>query len=55
MDNAGYYHAAYIVAALIYGAYAASLWWRGRDLARREADADARRAGGARAGTAHER
>jgi hypothetical protein len=27
-DNAGYYHAAYIVAALIYGLYAATLWRR---------------------------
>ena len=55
MDNAGYYHAAYAAAALIYAAYAASLWWRGRDLARREAEVDARRTGGARAGTSHER
>ena len=29
-DNAGYYHAAYIAAAAIYGLYAASIWWRGR-------------------------
>jgi hypothetical protein len=35
MDNAVYYQAAYAVAALVYVAYAASLWWRGRDLARR--------------------
>ncbi|HJR63422.1 MAG TPA: hypothetical protein VJ803_06940 [Gemmatimonadaceae bacterium] len=29
-DNAGYYQAAYAAAALIYGLYAASIWWRGR-------------------------
>jgi hypothetical protein len=37
VNNAGYYHAAYIAAAVVYAAYAASLWWRGRDLDRREA------------------
>jgi hypothetical protein len=39
MDNAIYYHVAYVVAAVVLGAYAASIWWRGRDLARREAAA----------------
>lgn len=29
-DNAAYYHAAYVAVAVIYGLYAASLWWRGR-------------------------
>jgi hypothetical protein len=31
-DNAGYYHAAYAAAAVIYALYAASIWWRGRRL-----------------------
>jgi hypothetical protein len=31
-DNAGYYHAAYAVAALVYGLYAVSIWWRRRKL-----------------------
>ncbi|MGH7717223.1 MAG: hypothetical protein ACREON_00055 [Gemmatimonadaceae bacterium] len=31
-DNAGYFHAAYVAAAVIYAAYAASVWWRGRAL-----------------------
>jgi hypothetical protein len=31
-DNAGYYHAAYVAAAVIYLGYGASLWWRGRRL-----------------------
>ena len=35
-DNAGYYHAAYIAAALIYGVYSVALWWRSRR-ARRDA------------------
>jgi hypothetical protein len=29
-DNAGYYHAAYILAVVIYGGYALSLWLRRR-------------------------
>lgn len=35
-DNAGYYHAAYVATAIIYVAYAASVWWRGVCLARKE-------------------
>jgi hypothetical protein len=38
MDNAIYYKAAYTAAALIYAAYAVSLWWRDRALTRRAAD-----------------
>jgi hypothetical protein len=38
-QNAGYYHAAYLAAALVYGLYSFSLWWRLRA---------ARRAGGVR-------
>lgn len=34
-DNAGYYHAAYVAAAVIYGGYALSLWWRTRALGAR--------------------
>ena len=34
-DNAGYYHAAYIAAAVIYLLYAASIGWRHRALRRR--------------------
>ena len=34
-DNAGYYHAAYIVAAVIFAAYSASIAWRHRALRRR--------------------
>lgn len=30
VDTGGYYHAAYAAAALIYAAYAASVWWRAR-------------------------
>ena len=37
MNNAIYYHVAYVVAAVVLGGYAASLWWRERDVARREA------------------
>ena len=47
MRNAGYYHAAYVVTASIYALYAASLWWRARALARREAALDARAGDGA--------
>lgn len=31
-DNAGWYHAAYAVIAVLYGAYIVSIWWRGRCL-----------------------
>jgi hypothetical protein len=31
-ENAGYFHAAYIVAAVIYGGYIAILWARARAL-----------------------
>jgi hypothetical protein len=34
-DNAAYFHAAYIVAALIYGGYIAVLWSRARTLSAR--------------------
>ena len=34
-DNAIYYHATYIAAALIYAAYTASIAWRHRALRRR--------------------
>ena len=37
MDNAIYYKAAYAAAALIYLAYAGTLWWRDRQLTRRAA------------------
>lgn len=33
-DTVAYYRAAYIVAALLYMAYVASLWWRARKLRR---------------------
>jgi hypothetical protein len=42
MDNAFYYHAAYAVAATVYVVYGISLWWRGRALARQEAEAGLR-------------
>lgn len=35
-DNAAYYHAAYIAAAVLYSLYAGSLWWRSRRLSERE-------------------
>ena len=41
MNNAVYYHVAYVVAALVYGGYTLSIWWRDRELARREAAARA--------------
>jgi hypothetical protein len=31
-DNAVYYHAAYIAAGLVYTLYAASIWWRARQV-----------------------
>lgn len=34
-SNAGYYHAAYIIAVIVYGAYAASVWARRRAVRRR--------------------
>jgi hypothetical protein len=46
MDNAVYYKVAYAAAALIYVAYTASLWWRGRELARRAAALRGRAPGG---------
>lgn len=42
-DNAAYYHAAYIVAALLYGGYILSLAWRSRRY--RSAGAAHRKAG----------
>ena len=39
IDNAIYFHVAYAVVALVFAGYVASIWWRGRDLARREAAA----------------
>lgn len=46
MRNEFYFHTAYVVAVAIYVLYSASLWFRSRDLARREAvldEADRRR------------
>ena len=34
-DNAGYYYAAYVVAAVVYALYAASIWWRARRISAR--------------------
>lgn len=34
-DNAGYYHAAYAVAVVLYGVYAVSIWVRRRAVRRR--------------------
>ena len=34
-QNAGYYHAAYVIAVVLYGAYAVSLWVRRRSVRRR--------------------
>lgn len=34
-DNAGYYHAAYAIAIVLYGAYALSIWVRRRSTRRR--------------------
>ena len=36
IDNAIYFHAAYVAVALVFAGYVASIWWRGRDLDRRE-------------------
>jgi hypothetical protein len=33
-DTTGYYHAAYIVAGILYTGYLVSLWWRSRRLQR---------------------
>jgi hypothetical protein len=55
VNNAGYFHAAYVAAALVYAAYAASLWWRGRALDRRDAALRRREGGGSPAGAAGER
>lgn len=43
LDNAVYYRAAYAAAAVVYVLYTASLWWRGRAVARREAELGLRR------------
>ena len=32
--NEAYYYAAYAISALVYAAYAASIWWRARRLDR---------------------
>jgi hypothetical protein len=37
-DNAGYYHAAYVIAVVIYGAYAVSIWVRRRSAWRRRGE-----------------
>ncbi|HET7620924.1 MAG TPA: hypothetical protein VFK39_03385 [Gemmatimonadaceae bacterium] len=34
-QNAGYYHAAYIIAVILYGGYAVTLWARRRTIRRR--------------------
>ena len=34
-QNAGYYHAAYIIAVVLYGSYAVSIWVRRRAIRRR--------------------
>jgi len=42
-QNAGYMYAAYAAAGIIYAAYALSIWWRARRIARRhppEVDSD---------------
>ena len=39
IDNAIYFHVAYVVVALVFAGYVASIWWRDRDLERREAAA----------------
>lgn len=31
-DTASYYYAAYAIAALLFGGYVGSLWWRARNL-----------------------
>ena len=40
MNNAVYYHAAYVVAVTVYMGYSASLWLRARALDRRAAALD---------------
>jgi hypothetical protein len=58
-DNAGYYHAAYVIAVLAYTLYALSIWWRARRvrarMARRTSAPGARRSalegGAAESGT----
>ncbi|HEU4632208.1 MAG TPA: hypothetical protein VFS08_20825 [Gemmatimonadaceae bacterium] len=49
-QNEVYYHVAYTVAAVVYVLYGASLWWRGRALARREAELGLRHDGAAERG-----
>lgn len=34
-DNAGYYHIAYVVAVVLYGGYAVTIWVRRRSVRRR--------------------
>jgi hypothetical protein len=31
-DTSFYYYAAYVIAAVLYGGYVASLWWRARNV-----------------------
>ncbi|HKB52851.1 MAG TPA: hypothetical protein VKD22_02560 [Ramlibacter sp.] len=44
-NNAGYYHAAYIIVAVAYGSYALSIWLRRRTVRARLAAARRERAG----------
>jgi hypothetical protein len=37
-ENAGYYHAAYIIAVVLYGVYAVSIWARRRSLRRKSGE-----------------
>ena len=45
-DNSAYYHAAYVVAAVLYGGYALSIWMRSRRVRARLSDESARSAAG---------
>jgi hypothetical protein len=40
-DNAGFYHAAYVLVAVLYGGYSLSLWLRARRVRARGVGADA--------------
>ena len=40
-SNAGFYHAAYVVIAVLYGGYAVTLWLRRRSLGRMRSEARA--------------
>lgn len=44
-DTAAYYHAAYVIAGVLYTGYALSLWWRARRAERRRVT-DEQRGGG---------